>query len=109
MNAYVVLNSAAEGRDAELNDWYTGVHFPELLDRQASLRSASRWRLIDPPPMMPGARYMSLLTFDGESADDFKGNLARNWTQMTRTDAAAPGSTSFMMDLIGEIRRSGNI
>jgi hypothetical protein len=94
--SFVVLSSAAAGRDAELRAWYEGVHLPDAraIPGVVSARVYEQ-RPVDGRP--PADRtFMAVYELDGDPAvvwAEFDRRIAEG--VMAMTDALDPASLSF--------------
>lgn len=64
----LALFNAREGRDDELNDWYTNDHLPEVVELQGIL-SAQRYAVPEPLVGQLPYRYATLYQIEGSSAE----------------------------------------
>lgn len=90
----IVLLNAAEGKDAEFNDWFTGTHLPDAL-KVPGFVSGQRFRLS--AEQREGAlRQWTYLTLYEVETDDLQSVIdelkRRGGTPLMRgTDSIAPG------------------
>src|SRR5947208_1893739 len=66
---YVVFTNAAEGREAEFNDWYDNVHLPDLV-AIPGVTAATRYEFAptDPSAPQPPGRYLAIYEIEGDPA-----------------------------------------
>lgn len=60
----IALTDAAQGRDAEFNDWYTNVHIREVMEAGGH-GSAERFRRRSPAPSLD-EEYLTLYSLEGK-------------------------------------------
>lgn len=90
---YIVLCSALPGRDAELNEWYSDRHVPQVL-RIPGVRAAQRFRLAPVQRTEPpyAYDYLAIYEIDESLAADVMATLRRDTgtPALPVTDAVAP-------------------
>ena len=63
-NLLLAFTNAAEGREDEFNQWYTGVHVPELLEIPGVV-AAQRFEIDAPPDgPAPAHKYLAVYRLD---------------------------------------------
>lgn len=73
----VVLSNAIEGKDAEFNDWYEGVHIPDVL-RVPGCVSAERFCAKGSEDQSPSKhQYMTLYEWNAPSENSIRESMAR--------------------------------
>lgn len=73
---YVVFTNAIPGREAEYNDWYTGVHLPDLLALEGFV-SAQRFQLVETDKSggeAPGG-YLAIYELEGDDPEPILAQL----------------------------------
>lgn len=66
---YLMFTNAAEGRDAEFNDWYDNVHIPDIL-ASGGLKSPERYEIVASAFTPPSEhRYAAIYEVDGDDPD----------------------------------------
>jgi hypothetical protein len=93
----VALTNAADGREADYNDWYEKQHVFDVL-AIPGIQSAQRFRLSDQSRQKLGYRYMALYEIETDNIEDIHREIARRagTAEMPRSDAV--GTDRMFMD-----------
>ena len=73
---YLVFTNAVEGRDDELNDWYTARHFVDMLGLDG-FEAAQRFRVDGEVPELP-FRYLVIYEVPEDRLEQAKESLREN-------------------------------
>lgn len=99
----VVMLNAAEGRDDELNDWWTNTHIPDVLKIPGFI-SAQRHRLAEMQRDGAGREwnYLTIYQVDTDNVQGLFDELkSRAGTALMRsTDSYAPGGHVHLFEAI---------
>ncbi|RMP42544.1 hypothetical protein ALO95_200399 [Pseudomonas syringae pv. antirrhini] len=102
----VVLLNAAEGRDEELNDWWTNTHIPDVLQIPGFI-SAQRHRLAEIQRDGAGRewKYLTIYQVDTDDVQNLFDELKRRagTAQMRSTDSYAPGGQVHLFESVSPL------
>ncbi len=97
----VVLTNAADGRDAEFNEWYDKVHLVEVLEAEG-IQAARRYRLSDAQIMDEKPyRYLALYEIDGDPKEVIE-SLEKRSASMNMSDSMAEQALANVFSPIGD-------
>lgn len=87
----IALTNAAEGREADYNDWYEKQHVFDVL-AIPGVKSAQRFRMSEQSRQQLGYRYMALYEIETADISDIHRAIAERagTDAMPRSDAVGP-------------------
>lgn len=81
---YITLTNAADGRDEEFNEWYSGHHMPEVIDRLPGFLRGRRWDMSpvqrhypSEHPMPKPWRYFGVYDLELDDIDEIDRSLEK--------------------------------
>ncbi len=100
MGRMIVLANAAEGRDAEYNDWYDNTHIGEVI-ASGPFTAAQRFRMADAQiGDEPSHRYVAIYEYEG-TADAARAALGQAAAGFTPSEASANDARIYFVEELG--------
>jgi hypothetical protein len=85
---YLMFTNAVEGRDADFNTWYDGIHIPDIMAVEG-FKSFERFKVVD-SPHTPGREhsYAAIYELEGDDPNAVLDRLVASFTsgKMRMTD-----------------------
>jgi len=103
-----MMNPASAGQEAAYNEWYEGVHVPDVL-RHPGFQSATRFRLADQQLLVEQStnptphRYLTIYEIDVDRIEDARAAMpaiAAASSAFTSDSVDGPGSRAWVYEQI---------